>query len=480
MSDQVRVRFAPSPTGYLHIGGARTALYSLLYARAHQGKFILRVEDTDIERSKREYEVSQLADLAWLGIEIDEGPFRQSERMEIYLRKALELIDKGSAYYCFCSEEALEEKKERARAQNRPPHYDGTCRSLSHDELSSRLSSGERGAIRFKAPKRPYVFTDLVRSRVVFPEGMVGDFVILRSNQIPVYNFCCVVDDFEMKITHVIRAEEHLPNTLRQLMIYEALGATPPEFAHASLLVGKDRQKLSKRHGATSVAVYREEGFLPEAMNNYLCLLGWSHPEEKDVFSVFDLGEKFKLERLSKSPAMFDLDKLKFINGQHLRSLSSTELRERAIPYLEGFAEFMGESESWQNSFLSLFKEQVQFFSELPAQLAYIFSEKLETDREEFLEILKWESTREIEKFVKKEISAALASGKKFPSEDDFLRWQNDIKKEHGIKGKGLFKGMRAILTGAPEGPELKDLIPLTPFRVLEARLAALEKFREA
>jgi glutamyl-tRNA synthetase len=288
----VRVRFAPSPTGYLHIGGARTAMYNYLFAKAMGGKYILRIEDTDLERSKREFEDSQIGDLKWLGLVHDEGPdvggeygpYRQSERGHIYASWAQKLIDTEHAYYCFCSEEELTAKKELANLEKRAPHYDGKCRNLSLDEATSRLAAGEEAVIRFKAPRKAYVFNDHVRGRVVFPEGMVGDFVVMRANGVPVYNYAVVVDDASMKISHVIRAEEHLPNTLRQLMLYEAFNETPPEFAHVSLLIGEDRQKLSKRHGATSVNMYKDMNYLPDALLNYLLLLGWSHPEDKDVF----------------------------------------------------------------------------------------------------------------------------------------------------------------------------------------------------
>ncbi|MEX1099418.1 MAG: glutamate--tRNA ligase, partial [Bacteriovoracaceae bacterium] len=265
----IRVRFAPSPTGYLHIGGARTALYNYLFAKANNGKFIVRVEDTDLERSSKEFEQKQLDDLKWLGIDYDIGPgkedefgpYRQSERLEIYKKEAKRLLEEGKAFYDFCSEAELEQMREKSQSEGTPA-YTGKWREEKHwDEAKKRVESGEKAPIRFLVPDRDYSFEDKVRGTVKFPKGMVGDFVILRSNEAPVYNFCNVVDDHLHQITHVIRGEDHVNNTLRQLMIYEALGAQPPVFAHVSLLIGEDRQKLSKRHGATSVTLYREESY---------------------------------------------------------------------------------------------------------------------------------------------------------------------------------------------------------------------------
>ncbi len=301
----VRVRFAPSPTGYLHIGGARTALYNYLYSKAVGGTFVLRIEDTDLERSNSEYEKLQIDDLKWLGINHDEGPdkpnpkyapYRQSERADIYMKYANMLLEKDLAFYDFCTEEELEAQKEKALAEGRDPVYEGKWKDPAFkQEALDRVAAGEKTAIRFRAPKKAYTLDDKVKGKVVYPENMVGDFVIVRSNGLPVYNFCCVIDDHLMDITHVIRGEDHLNNTVRQLMIYEALGAKLPEFSHVSLLIGHDRQKLSKRHGATSVNLYRNEHYLPEAMCNYLCLLGWSHPTERDIFDKQDIVEVFSL-----------------------------------------------------------------------------------------------------------------------------------------------------------------------------------------
>ena len=373
----VRVRFAPSPTGYLHIGGARTAMYNYLYAKAMGGKYILRIEDTDTERSERKFEDSQIEDLKWLGITHDEGPdvggdygpYRQSERGHIYKSWAEKLLDRGHAYHCFCTEEELTAKKEIATTEKQAPHYDGKCRNLTKAEVTTRIAAGEEAVIRFKAPLKAYAFTDHVRGEVVFPEGMVGDFVIMRANGIPVYNYAVVVDDASMKITHVIRAEEHLPNTLRQLMLYEAFGETPPEFAHGSLLIGEDRQKLSKRHGATSVNLYKEMNYLPAALLNYLCLLGWSHPEEKDIFDIHTLGTIFNLDRFTKAPAIYDIKKLDFINGQHLRHLPIETILIEVGKILPIDHPFHKMEFDWKISCITILKDYINFFQEMTSHL---------------------------------------------------------------------------------------------------------------
>lgn len=474
----VRVRFAPSPTGYLHIGGARTALFNYLFAKAQKGTFVLRIEDTDLERSSREYEQKQLEDLKWLGMDYDEGPgrpgtkgpYRQSERLDIYRKHARQLIDNGDAFYCFCTEEELERKKRAAKDAGDAPHYDGTCRNLPLEQAQKRMEEGESPTIRFKAPKKSFKFTDKVRGEIVFPEDMVGDFVILRSSGMPVYNFCCVVDDYLMEITHVIRGEDHLGNTLRQLMIYESLDAPIPQFAHVSLLVGKDRQKLSKRHGATSASYYRDSGHLPQAVVNYLCLLGWSHPEERDVFQLDELKDIFDLDRFTKAPALFDPEKLKWINGQHIRRLPLSELRKGVEQFVPGESAYRKQSREWQEVFLELFGPKLDFFKDVGGYLDDLFDPRPSVT-ESLQEIYSWESTTLIKEYLKGEIESIKAKGHEFASSEQFAVWEKHIKKELKIKGKFLFKGIRAVLTGMDHGADLKRLIPLTPVEVIQERL---------
>lgn len=478
----VRVRFAPSPTGYLHIGGARTALYNYLYSQAVGGTFVLRIEDTDLERSKAEYEQLQIADLQWLGIIHDEGPdkpnpkyapYRQSERLDIYKKYALELIEKDFAYYDFCTEAELEAMKEKAAAENRDPHYEGKWKEPEFKaEAMKRVAAGETAAIRFRAPKKAFTLTDRVKGKVVYPEGMVGDFVIVRSNGLPVYNYCCVVDDMLMDITHVIRGEDHLSNTVRQLMIYEALGAKLPEFAHVSLLIGADRQKLSKRHGATSVNLYRNENYMPEAMCNYLTLLGWSHPTEKDIFDKAELKDVFNLDRFSTSPAIYDIVKLKWVNGQHIKKMDSKDLLG-LVKELPGNEYFNKQSEAWQLSVLDLAKQYVEFLTDIPRFIEEnITLEHLEmTDA--LKEILAWETTSKIIDFIDGKLAQVSTPT---ISDVELNGWMEAVKKDLAIKGKPLFMGIRATLTGKDHGPDLKILIPLTPVDAIKKRIAQLKK----
>lgn len=475
----VRVRFAPSPTGYLHIGGARTAMYNYLFAKAMGGKYILRIEDTDTERSKREYEESQISDLKWLGLVHDEGPdvggdygpYRQSERGEIYKSWALRLVDEKKAFHCFCKEEDLAAKKAILEEQKLAPHYDGTCRNLSKEEVDRKLKAGEVAVIRFHVQEKDYEFKDKVRGVVNFPSGMIGDFVIMRANGIPVYNFAVVVDDASMKITHVIRAEEHLPNTLRQLMLYEAYKLTPPEFCHVSLLIGEDRQKLSKRHGATSVTMYRDMNYEASALLNYLLLLGWSHPEELDVFNVHEIYKLFNIDRFTKSPAIYDIKKLEYINGQHLRLLPIEKFTagvEKAVPLDHPYHQ---QSNEYKAQVSKVFREKVNFCHEVVPYLALLFETHI-SDEKDYLDAKSWETTPKIREYLLSEVQKGKAAGKKFFTEAEFNAWSDYVKNELKIKGKPLFMGMRAVLTHQAHGTDLKFIIPLTPIEVLEKRLS--------
>lgn len=473
-----RVRFAPSPTGYLHIGGARTALYNYLYAKSVNGTFIVRVEDTDGERSTKEFEKKQLEDLAWLGLSFDEGPgkvgdfgpYHQSERLDIYKRYALELVEKGQAFYDFCSSEELEQMSESARAHGTLP-YTGKWREKENwKEAKERVESGEEAPIRYLVLDKDYSFFDHVRGEIKFPKGMVGDFVILRSNGVPTYNFCNVIDDHLQEITHVIRGEDHVNNTLRQLMIYEAIGAKLPEFAHVSLLIGEDRQKLSKRHGATSVTQYIEQGYLPEALTNYLCLLGWSHPDERDIFNLSDLKDCFNLKRFSKSHAIYDIEKLKWMNGQHIKSMDNNELKTWAEKFISADSFYRKQTEQWQLEFIGLYKEKVTLLSEFDEKISELLMDKIEKS-DELNEILSWESTPAIQKYLGEQLEATTDD---FVDAETFSSWMNYCQKELKIKGKPLFMGFRGVLTGQNHGADLKVLIPLTPVTIIKKRLASL------
>jgi nondiscriminating glutamyl-tRNA synthetase len=470
----VRVRFAPSPTGYLHVGGARTALYNWLFAQATGGKFILRVEDTDQVRSTQEFLNGQMNDLKWLGLNWDEGeskggafgPYKQSERLSIYKEHADRLLAVGKAYYCFCTDEVLEAKKAEAMRLGRPPQYDGLCHKLTADEVKARLEKNEKAAVRFHIgnKKSEYTFKDLIRGEVTFPSDMVGDFVILRSDKMPVYNFCCVIDDALMKISHVLRAEEHLSNTVRQLMIYEAFGYETPEFGHLSIILGPDRQKLSKRHGATSVYQYKGAGFMPEAMNNFVALLGWSSPKGDEVMSLESMIEQFTLERFNPAAAVFDEVKLKWMNSVHLRALPEAELWKRVKPFLSEAGLEFSHSDSWAEMCLRAFKTSMETLADAVSMFRPLSDSSYQLSPEGLVSAKASQSVVEI--WAKKLKDAKVD----FLTEDQFHEIQADVQKESGMSGKTLFQPLRVAVVGVPQGVELKKLAPLLPVKSLILR----------
>lgn len=426
----VRVRFAPSPTGHLHVGGARTAIFNWLYARRHNGAFIIRVEDTDQARSTRESEAMVLEDLRWLALNWDEGPYRQSERRAMYSHAAQELVAKGVAYRCYCSEEELEAKRKQAEAEGRPPHYDLKCWINRRDDDAPH-------AIRFHVPDDGDVtIDDQIRGEVTWKKESLGDFIIVRSDGFPVYNFCVVVDDHDMDITHVIRAEEHLTNTHRQVLIYRAFGWDVPHFAHVSLILGQDRTKLSKRHGATSVSAYADEGFLPDAMVNYLTLLGWSSPDGLDVFSRDYAIKNFSLDRVNSAPAVFDPQKFEWLNGQYIHAMSAAELaplvrRFFDVPWLEEGIDVVKTSVHK----LTEFRNALQFVVDYaPPSIDRAFAEKLADE---------------------------LRTHGAPVDEESYKAMVERLKTATGAKGKALFMPLRLAVTGMEHGPELVRAIPL-------------------
>ena len=434
----VRVRFAPSPTGHLHVGGARTAIFNWLFARHHGGTFIIRVEDTDQARSTRESEQMVLDDLRWLRLDWQEGPdlggphapYRQSERLGTYLPAAEELIAKGAAYRCYCAEEELEAKRKQAEVDGRPPHYDLTC-------WKNRRNDDAPHVIRFHVPDDGDVtIDDLIRGEVTWRKESLGDFVIVRSDRMPVYNFSVVVDDHDMEITHVIRAEEHLTNTHRQVLIYRAMGWPVPQFAHVSLILGQDRTKLSKRHGATSVSAYADEGYLPDAMLNYLTLLGWSSSEGVEVFSREYAVANFSLDRVNAAPAVFDPQKFEWLNGQYVHAMSAAELaplvrRFFDVPWLEEGIDVVKTSVHRLTEFASALNFVVEY---TPPQIDRAFAEKLAEDLREY------GAPRD---------------------EASYKAMTERLKTTTGQKGKNLFMPLRLAITGLEHGPELVKSIPL-------------------
>ena len=425
----VRVRFAPSPTGHLHVGGARTAIFNWLFARHHGGTFIIRVEDTDQARSTRESEEMVLDDLRWLGLHWDEGPYRQSERLDFYARLGRELLERGVAYRCYCTEEELEAKRKQAEAEGRPPHYDLKC----WHERGVVRASGAPFALRFHVPDDGDVtIDDLIRGEITWRKESLGDFILIRSDGFPIYNFCVVADDHDMRITHVIRAEEHLTNTHRQVLIYRAMGWDVPEFAHVSLILGQDRTKLSKRHGATSVNAYADAGYLPEAMLNYLTLLGWSSPDGKEIFSREDAIANFSLDRVNSAPAVFDQQKLDWLNGQYVHAMSAAEL----APLVRRFFDV-----PWLEEGIDVVKTSVHRLTEFAEALRFV--------------------TEYTPPSVDRAFAEKLADELRANGAEDYHALVERLKAATGLKGRALFMPLRLAITGLDHGPELVRAIPL-------------------
>lgn len=465
----IRVRFAPSPTGHLHIGSARTALFNWLFARSLSATYVLRVEDTDRDRSTETFEQSILEDLAWLGLNWDEGPdiggstgpYRQTERISagVYEKHAFDLVAAGHAYECFCRPEELEAERQAALAAGRMPMYSGKCRNISVDERRGLLDAGRKPALRFAVPgDRQIVFDDLIRGSLEFSTEVLGDFIILRENGAPTYNFAVAVDDMLMKITHVLRGEDHISNTARQILIFEALGAKPPEFGHFSMIVGSDKAKLSKRHGATAVGDYRREGYLPEAIINYLALLSWSSSSGEEVLDVETLTKEFSLDRVSRSPATFDAAKLKWLNGQHIRSLDPVILTNLVLPYLIDAGFVAPDEIGPQFASLTRVVEAVQTNLEILSDITgcvKIFGAVRHDSQA---------SQRLSEAGAQKVIGAfrAALSGKDAMNKDEAKALITTVSadlKEDGVKGKEIFQTMRLVLTGETSGPELFYLL---------------------
>jgi nondiscriminating glutamyl-tRNA synthetase len=462
---EVRVRFAPSPTGYLHVGGARTHLFNWLQARHCKGKLVLRIEDTDQVRSTRESELMVIQDIKSLGLHPDEGPeqggpdapYRQSERQPLFQHLAHQLLAEGKAYRCFCTDKIIEEKALAAKAAGKPPHYDGTCTFLSAEESLKRADGGEAFSIRMKAPQRDYIVHDLLRGDVHFKQGMVGDFVVLRSNGMPVYNFSVVVDDHFMRISHVIRGEDHLSNTIRQVMIYEAFGWELPKFAHISMILGTDKKKLSKREGASSVNDYLNAGYLPEALVNFLALLGWSPHDGKEIRPLEEIVALYEVDKLNKAPAVFDDDKLAWMNGEYIRAMDIRELAKRIRPFVEraGYNPDI-RGEEWFLQVLSTVRGGLRTLAEIGPHLEIYYADRFgfENDAKEML--ASGDAKRVVQTFREE-----VAKNQGAISEQVLSAIQNTVKEKTGAKGKGLFMPMRASVTGKLHGPELKLVLPL-------------------
>jgi len=503
---EVRVRFAPSPTGFLHVGGARTALFNFLFAKKYAGSFILRIEDTDEERSKPEYEKDIMDSLKWLGIEWDEGPdiggkygpYRQSERREIYKKYLEKLIEEGKAYFCFCSPEELEAERQYFLSIGQAPRYSGKCRNLSKETIEQYLKENRPFVIRFKTEPKIVSFVDLIRGKIEFDCSLFGDFVIARDFTSPLYNFACVIDDYEMKITHVIRAEEHIPNTPKQILLQEALNLPKVNYAHIPLILGPDRSKLSKRHGAVPVSEYRRMGYLPEAIVNFLALLGWNPGTDREFFSMHSLIQEFSLERVQKSAAVFNIKKLDFMNGFYIRQKSIEKLTELCLPFLieakliepikegeMGLVQFYkivetGEkiSQAVLQKIVALFQERLKKLSEISELSSFFFKKTLEYDKE----LLKWKDMKNEEVLLSLDNLENLLQNIKeneWNKENlsSLLLKESELfgEKLRNIKDRGcLLWPLRVALTGKEASPG--------PFEIAEilGKEKTLQRIREA
>ncbi|MFD3261733.1 glutamate--tRNA ligase [Paenibacillus lentus] len=470
MMTEVRVRYAPSPTGHLHIGNARTALFNYLFARHHSGKLIIRIEDTDVKRNVAGGEENQLTYLKWLGIDWDEsidvggdyGPYRQTERLGLYRKYWEELLDKGLAYRCYCTEEELEQEREEQIARGETPRYSGKHRDLTPEQCAAFEAEGRQASIRFRVPEgRTYTFDDLVKGQITFQSETSGDFVIVKKDGIPTYNFAVVLDDHLMKISHVLRGEDHVSNTPRQLMIYEAFGWEPPVFGHMTLIVGENHKKLSKRDESVIqfIEQYDNLGYLPEAMFNFITLLGWSPEGEEEIFSKEELISIFDTKRLSRSPAVFDKNKLAHLNNHYIKNADPDYIARLAIPHLQKAsrlpAELSPEQEAWAKALVALYQEQMTAASDIVELSDLFFRTHLELDADAAA-VLSGEQVPEV-------LSAFLAKVEALAdyTAENIAALIKEVQKETGHKGKNLFMPIRVALTGQTHGRDLNQTIYL-------------------
>ena len=481
---EVRVRFAPSPTGELHIGGVRTALFNWLFARNQGGKFVLRIDDTDKQRSTEEYLQSILSSFQWLELDWDEGPgaggnfgpYRQSERLDIYRKEAEKLLTQGKAYICFCTAEELDAERDRCRKQGQPPRYSGRCRNLTAAEVAAKKENGQDYVIRAVIPDEgETVVDDLIRGRVTFDNKVLDDLIIVKSDGLPTYNFASVVDDYHMNITHVIRAEEHLSNTPRQQVIARQLGYTIPRYAHVPMILAPDHSKLSKRHGATSVKEYQELGILPEALLNYLVLLGWSPGQDKEIMSMEEIIELFSLERVSKNPAIYDLQKLVWLNSHYLRTGERERIVSLAVPFLQKHG-FISAGQALQEqekigAIVEIVREKVKTLDEIAEASDYFFLDEFEYDQKAVAKHFNNEQSH----LLIKQIRSVLEKVEPFNAEE-IGQALTGLSKKLGVPLRKINPATRLALTGRLVGP---DLFPLISLLGKQKGMERLEKVSE-
>jgi len=462
LTEGIRVRFAPSPTGFLHIGGARTALFNWLYAKNTKGRFILRIEDTDRTRSTDEYIEAIIEGMKWLGLDWDEGPFRQTDRFDVYRNYADKLLKEGKAYYCYCSAEELEVRRKKAMIEGKPLKYDGKCRNLKEPV------PGIAPSVRFRMPQQGHtVVDDLMRGKVVFENEQLDDLIILRSDGTPTYNLTVVVDDVDMRITHIVRGDDHLNNTPKQIQLYEAFGYAVPKFAHLPMILGADKTRLSKRHGATSVMAYYEMGYLPEALVNYLVRLGWSYGDQ-EVFTREELIRHFSFEHVGKAAAVFNPEKLLWMNSQYMMSSSPEKLAELVMPFLVK-EKIIKEDQvlvtAWLAKAVHTLQERAKTLVELAASLRYYISEDVvynDKAKEKFLN----EKSRELLKELKDGISSITEFSK--PEIENLFK---SIVEKYGIKLGALAQPARVAVTGGTESPGIYEVLEVLGKEKVLARL---------
>jgi glutamyl-tRNA synthetase len=452
LTEKVRVRFAPSPTGFLHIGGARTALFNWLFARHNAGTFVLRIEDTDRSRSTDEYIEGIIEGMKWLGLDWDEGPFRQMDRFDVYRSYIDRLVREGRAYYCYCSPEELEARRQEALASGKAPKYDGRCRNRKEPV------PGVPPVVRFMMPQEGHtVVDDIIRGKVLFENAQLDDLIVLRSDGTPTYNFVVVVDDVDMKITHVIRGDDHLNNTPKQIHIYRAFGYEVPKFAHLPMILGSDKTRLSKRHGATAVTAYRDMGYLPEALLNYLVRLGWSYGDQ-EIFTQEELIRHFSFENVGKAAAVFNPEKLLWLNGQYVMNTSSARLAELVMPFLVQ-EKVIGEEESvdaaWLAKAIDTLKERAKTLVELARSLRYYIAGEVEYNEKAQAKFL---NDKSLPYLV--ELRESLAGLSDF-SHEELEKIFRAITEKHGIKLGNLAQPVRVAMTGGTESPGIFEVLEI-------------------
>lgn len=453
----------------LHVGNARTALFNWLLARGHGGTFVLRIEDTDTERSTRASEASIIDDIRWLGLDWDEGPdnggprgpYRQSERSDLYRQYTKQLLDTDGAYYCFCTREQLEADRAAALAEGRPAVYAGTCRGLSKEQSEARVANGETPSVRFRVRQNHEVsFVDAVRGDVRFHTDVIGDPIIVRSDGTPAYNFAVVVDDALMGITQVIRGEDHISNTPRQILLYEALGFTPPRFAHLALVMGPDHTPLSKRHGATSIGEFRSKGYLPEALVNYLALIGWSPGHDDEILPLAEMARRFSLDAVGLSAGVFDEEKLAWVNRHYLKAADASRLATLVVPFFVAAGVAMSPSQDgldYLASVMPIASASVDRLDQIPGRLRQLFDFSPNDALND--EAIRQETASEGVRGVIRSFADELARAPRL-DRDSFRAAAAVVKTKTGQKGKALFHPIRLALTGKPDGPELDLLVP--------------------